>query len=1245
MSAATGRTKAVRAFAPPFMEEMAASGRISGSFGGSIIVFDIPGFTALTELFALRGAEGAEELSNQINGLLGSAVEIICGSGGFVGGFAGDSITGVFPGRPADFAASVARRIHQALRYPVEDIEAGTAAKAGVCEGEIGWGIVRSADRCLYFMRGPALHDATMAQASCSPGSTMIARGGRMTGTDPPPPPAPPWTSPSRFASERTAALEGAGEFRAVTSVFLYPDLPQSADPPPGLVQSVMSLSERLGGYLGCVEVKPTGLSLLVFFGAPVSHEDDAARADRFMREVFAGCSGRVRAGVETGPVFAGIVGSSSQCTYTVLGSSVNLASRLMSRAVSGRILAGPGFSGLTGMRTVRTDDMKLRGISRDSRIAVLSPYGLPSGSAAAPAGPFVGRHAEMEALSRSAEASRSRACGVIVHLSGEAGMGKTRLVGEFLSVSGGPETLLLECDGTLQKSLGPFARFLGRQAGLADNAGAEAARASIEEYLCRLAGRLPAALDSAADDLPERLERAAQPLGSLLGLRWPGASFDRMDPRGRSESIRSAVITLFEALVLTGSRGIVFEDVQWIDGDSAALLGELQHGLAGEPLLWILTSRPDVPAPDLPLPGRPPDLTLKLGPLSPEETAGLAELLLGARPSPRLAAFLHSHSEGCPFFIEQYCSFLKEHGCICVSGRMTDLRDGVPLPRAGISNVLIARLDGLDPGLRSAVQHAAVLGRRFEIQVLAGMLCAGSVDALASCGTSEEIWYAAGDGELAFKHAMLRDAAYSMQLRSRLRDLHRKAAESIERCHPGDRRYFADLAFHLEAAGDIPGACRYLELAASFSAGNFMIAETVERYTRLTALLGAGPARARARLGMAEFLTECSRWDEAVEQLGLALEESGGLAPRVRARIMVRLARILLERGEETRGIRLLREASANLDLDEDFSLRSMIASIEAAEMMKSDNVERAAELYRQCVDLARRGDDGEQLLRAIGSLGNYYLEIDRTDLALECYEEVLSGARETGRRNLEALVLGNIAVIHRASRRFDSAEELLRLQLAISSETGNRLLECMALGNLGTVVASGDRFEESLEFYRRAVKMAGELRSVQHEAIARINLAEHCKPLGLLEEARENAEKAVRIVREKAMTHYLGSFLITLADALCDAGDFDSARSSLDEARSLLAFGDPRLSDEMDIVEAKLKAAADPEAAVALLEGVISAARSPIYVSEAAFIRWRIRGSEESLETARRACRAQLEQNDSPWRARLLLKRMEGA
>lgn len=1233
----------MRSFAPPFMEEMAASGRVSGSFGGSVLVFDIPGFTALTELFTQRGADGAEELSGQINGLLGSAVDIICGSGGFVGGFAGDSITGVFPGRAADFAASVARRIHQALRYPA-GVEVGTAAKAGVCEGEIGWGIARSADRFLYYIRGRALHDATIAQASCSPGATMVAGGGGITGRDRPPSAPPAAREKSFFVSERVAALDGTGEFRMVTSVFLSPELPQPTDPLPGLIQSVMSLSERMGGYLGCVEVKPAGLSLLVFFGAPVSHEDDAARADRFLREVFIGCSGRIRAGVETGPVFAGLVGNESHCTYTVLGSSVNLASRLMSRSVSGRILAGPEFSALTALRTVQTEEMKLRGISRNSRVAVLSPYGR-SGTSAFSAGPFVGRHEEIEALSRSADLALSGAGGTAVLITAEAGMGKTRLVREFLSTRSELRMLELECDGMVQRSLGPFSRFLGRQAGLSENAGTDAAMAAFEEYLYRLAHSIPAARDGVNDGLKESLERAVQPLGSLLGLRWPGALFDRLDPRARFENIRMSFLALFRALVLSGSNGIVFEDVQWIDGDSAALLGELRESMAGEPLLWIFTSRPESSTAEFPLPCRPPDLTMRLGPLSPSEIERLVEMLLGSPPSKRLVEYVLSRSEGSPFFVEQYCGYLREQGHTSSSNGGADLRAGEPIPPAGMSSVLMARIDRFDPELRTAVQHAAVLGRQFETDVLAGMLGAVSVEDVIARGTAESVWSPDREAVYSFRHAMLRDAAYSMQLRSRLRALHRKAAESIERRHPGDGRFYADLAFHMEAAGDIPGACEYLEKAAAFSAGNFLIAETVERYSRLIALLDAGPARALARLRMAEFLTDCSRWDEAVEQLGLALEEPGRLEARLRARILVRLARILLERGEEARGFRLLREASAQLDLEEDFSLRSMIASIEALEMLKSDNVERAAELYRECVDLARRGTDGEQLLRAIGSMGNYYLEVRDYHRALECYEEVRTGAIEAGNRNLEAIALGNIAIIRRAWMQFETAEELLRNQMEIAVETGNRLQLCMAMGNLGTVLASQDGFEQSLQYYRQAVEIASELKSVQHEAIARINLAEHCRILGFLDEALDNARKAVQIVREKAMTHYLGSFLLILADTQCEIGDHDSARASLAEARSLLAFGDPVLSDEMDIVEAKLKAAEDRGAATALLDGVIEAGRSRLHVSEAAFLRWRILGSQESLEKAQAACRAQIERGDAPWRARLLLKRMEGA
>jgi tetratricopeptide (TPR) repeat protein len=216
------------------------------------------------------------------------------------------------------------------------------------------------------------------------------------------------------------------------------------------------------------------------------------------------------------------------------------------------------------------------------------------------------------------------------------------------------------------------------------------------------------------------------------------------------------------------------------------------------------------------------------------------------------------------------------------------------------------------------------------------------------------------------------------------------------------------------------------------------------------------------------------------------------------------------------------------------------------------------------------------------------------------------------------------------------------MREQLALADEMGSKLMACMALGNLGTVVASGDRFEESLECYRRAVKLASQLGTVQHEAIARSNLAEHCRPLGLVGEALENMEKAVSIVREKAMTVYLGAFLSSYAAVLCDAGRLDEASQAMSEARGLLALEETVRHDEMDIVEARLVAGDDPEAAVGILEDVMGRDRCSLCSSDAATLRWQITGSERHRLEAVEACHRQLEENFTPWRARLNLKKL---
>jgi len=1023
-------------------------------------------------------------------------------------------------------------------------------------------------------------------------------------------------------------------------SVFLSADSEFHQGLAPGFVSNILRAAEAFGGFLSGAEVKPSGSSLLAVFGAPTSHEDDVGRSDQFLRSLFSACSGRLRAGVESGTVFAGLLGGESHSVYTVIGRSVNLAARLMTRSVWGRVLSGPSYASRSTLRPVRTESLRIRGLGSHESVAVLSPYA--SAELEVPAvGRMLGREKELALLCSVADSVVGSGRASVVCVKGEPGSGKTRLIKEFTRERPDFKMHVLPVDSVLRKSLNPFSSFLVRFFGLSEQAGESGNRAAMLDRLDSLAAGVPGELPESGE-IVSALGRSGPPLASVAGVRWPGSVFETLDPRGRSENVAASFTTLFRTLSMSAPRALVIDDAQWLDGDSTVLLGRLVEALRSEHVIWLVVGRPGEQGESgNGLPGPDPDAVIALDMLGEGETAALMAAELGRQPAKAFVEFMHSQTGGNPFFIEQYCRFLLDEDRVADRGGEAVLSESGHSVPDSINGVIVATLDRLTPRLRRIVQAASVLGKEFEVASLCLMLGEQSIEQPLRRCTEERIWGPVTGGSYAFRHAFFRDAACAMQLSSRLRDLHAQAAEAILSLHGGDPQYEADLAFHYEMAAFPARAADHLELAAANAARSFRNTEAVDLCTRLIALLEPGWRRACARIDLGTVLYDSGRWDEAAEAFEAALAEASSAGcHRLCAKAGIRLGRLCFEKGEDDRAWLLVSDAAAHLDHEEDLVLRSQLCSMKSGWLIVLNEIDEAVEQAEDGLRHALAGEEREQVLRATGSLGNAYLQQDRNEDALRCYEETYAGAAELGNLQLKALTAGNMALIYRDSGNFEKSEALTREQLSLAEEAGNRLTACMALGNLGTLMSQVSKPEEALECYCRAARIASELGSVQHESIARSNLAGHCRYLGLLEEAYDNAAKAVWICRDRKLDYYTGPFLVELGQVCFEKGEFNEARLCVEEARPFLTERRSRI--ESEILDACLRGRSDSKASFTRLAELAEADDDPVYAAEAAYRLWRLLGDARSLSLAESRNRACLRPGRYAWRSVMRLREM---
>ena len=650
------------------------------------------------------------------------------------------------------------------------------------------------------------------------------------------------------------------GERKHVTVLFadIKGSMELLADRDPEQAQKLLDpvlerMIDAVHHYEGTVN-RVMGDGMMALFGAPIAHEDHAVRAcfaSLRMQEAVAeyadevrrtqGLPIAIRVGLNSGEIVVCDIGNDLHTHYTVVGQTAHLAARMEQMAHPGSVLATADTLRLAEgyIAAKPLGALPVKGLTNRVEIYELTGGG-PARTrlqAAAERGltRFVGRDDEISQLRRALERVHSGQ-GEIVAIAGEAGVGKSRLVHEFVHSHSTTDWLVLESNAASYGRATPYLpviELLRQYFKISQRDNTQSVR---EKVLGKIV-----MLDSSLQD-------AIPPLLDLLDGLEEEHPFRTLDPLQHRQSTYQAVIRLLLSESRVQAVVAVFEDLHWSDSLTIGLLNELIVGAQNARLLLVVSYRPDYRDA---WKGRPNYRQLRLDPLASDGLEELLHVLLGADPKlSTLKDFLLQRGGGNPFFIEEIVWTLVDTGVL--DGRRGKYRlakpfSGLEIPPT-VQAVLSARIDALAPPEKRLLQEAAVIGHDVPFALLPAICGLAEEETRRLLGNLEagEFLYTTQlypELQYTFKHSLTHDVAYAGLLHERCRELHALIVGVIENLY-ADRLndQVERLADHSRRGQLHEKAIRYLRQAGAKAADRQAYPEAVTLFQQALAVLAELP-------------------------------------------------------------------------------------------------------------------------------------------------------------------------------------------------------------------------------------------------------------------------------------------------------------------------------------------------------------------------------------------------------------------
>ncbi len=1234
---------------PHFIPEKEKEKETQGRFKAYAMFIDMSGFTNLTEhLFKEEGNEGAELMSRILNGIFSPLVNIVYRKGGFIPYFAGDAFTAIFSIQEDSISAeeladtaleiqklfSNKKEIHKGKEFPIQ-------LKIGLSYGDVEWGIIGREHKGYYF-RGEAIDNCAASEHHAQVGEVIVDDAyieqcndptshftckklgdGFYKVTEANPGPVVKYyaTAPQITHEDLEAFLPNSiiqygdtGEFREVISVFIsFKDIDDTS-----IFNEFATIVREqfynFSGYFKEIDFGDKGGVIVGFFGAPVTYGDNGERALEFILSlknellpIQKKSPLSYKVGLTSGMVYTGIIGGEERCQYAAVGNTVNLAARLMVYADWGEILVDKNIQKEKNFKFNHKGDIIYKGF--EGPISTFSLQGRNEQEAFY-SGKMIGREKELNTLVDFASLIFQNTFAGVAIIYGEAGIGKSRLVYETrnsLLKEGQLNWYVCQADQILQKPFNPFIYLFRNFFKQSPDRNYETNKLIFEERFDELIYQCNLIKDKyeGLNDIIKDLTRTKTVIAARLGLYYSDSLWNQLDAKGRYQNTISSFINILKAESLITPFVLEVEDGHWFDESTQALLSELVVAMKDYPSCLVITSRYNEEDNSKPtffkgaLPENLPFIEIDLNILAPESIEEFAVAKLDGSISKEFKNLLVRTTNGNPFYTEQVIEYFSESELLKKKGEIWHIKDKNIKVSGSINAVLMARIDRLSHLVKETVKAAAVIGREFEVQVLSEVMKAqkdfakknGNTQILLQeqIETAEkgQIWKAVNEIRYIFKHSLLREAVYDMQLRTRLRQLHKLIAEAIERLyHEQIEGRYADLAFHYEQANVKNKKNEYLEKAGDFSKNNFQNQRAIYYYDKLADSLDhikQQAAYVKTLLKKADILVLIGDWNECERVLNnaLALASSSG-DKLLLGRANNDLGNLLILKGNYQEAFKYLEIAATFFEDIDDSIGKSKVYGNLGNVFFRQGEYEKAKDYFKESLSIQKQIEQTSNNFGIVSNLGLALMNQGQYEEAIANMQPHLEQCEKEGNKQGIANISIYLGIVHFEKGDNDQAMICYQKGLKECEDLGNKFLIAIALGCMGKLLVKKGHFDTAKELYDRDLKLVEELGDKQGTSITLGLMGDLSLEEGNFDQAIEYITKQLRLSEELNYQKGIASALGSLGDAFFHKNEYKEAKKAYEKGIKICEEIDNKRLLTMiliRLVELSLNTNADPK------------------------------------------------------------------